>query len=72
MTMHRVDVSPRLSAPAGERRHPTSATSHTPTLDTTVCEWAIDLGVAAPASRSDAGTASRGFVDFDVIETVHT
>ncbi len=73
MTVHRVDVSPRLSVPAdGRVQHTMPTTRHTLTLDTTVCERAIDLGVAAPASGSVTGLASRGFVDFDVIETVRT
>jgi hypothetical protein len=72
MTMHRLDVSPRLSAPMGEHPRLLPTTSHTLALDTTVCAWAIDLGVTAPSAGPETGLASRGFVDFDVIETVRT
>ena len=74
MTMHRIDVSARFGVPANGRPSPSPTIGGARSTAAAVCEWTVDLDgdVAAPFDDQPAASgASRGYVDFDAIETVH-
>lgn len=63
---------PRFGMPS-DSHDPAATTGHPGAVDVTVTAWAADL--TAPASRPCASATTTvgadGFVDFDVIDSVH-
>ena len=72
MTRHRPSPPVRFGLPAARPVLPSTA-SHARFVDGTVSEWTTDLNATGPAASDTPLTVAvaSGFVDFDVVESVH-